>query len=105
MVSDKTGSTITHNDASIDASITEDFPITTKQDAENKIDEESSIAMTAIEGEEKVPTAVEEPYTTFSKARLLQFLFITSLSAMLSPLTGTIYFPSVNQIESVSLFS
>lgn len=44
----------------------------------------------------------EEPYTIFSTSRLIQFLIITSLTGMLSPLTGSIYFPSVNQIEAVS---
>jgi hypothetical protein len=96
MVSDKS-STIRHDDTSINASITESLP---KEGTTNKesLDEEISIAVTAID--EK--STAEEPYTIFSKARLIQFLVITSLTAMLSPLTGSIYFPSVNQIESVS---
>ncbi|KAI7864216.1 major facilitator superfamily domain-containing protein [Mucor mucedo] len=42
----------------------------------------------------------EEPYTVFSKSKLIQLLIITSMTGMLSPLTGSIYFPSVNQIEA-----
>lgn len=45
----------------------------------------------------------EEPYTIFSKARLIQFVVVTSFTGMLSPITGSIYFPSVNQIEAVSI--
>jgi hypothetical protein len=44
----------------------------------------------------------EEPYTIFPTSRLVQFLIITSLTGMISPLTGSIYFPSVNQIEQVN---
>ena len=44
----------------------------------------------------------EEPYTIFSMTRLIQFLIITSLTGMLSPLTGAIYFPATNQIEAVN---
>jgi hypothetical protein len=44
----------------------------------------------------------EEPYTVFSKSRLIHFLIILSLTGMLSPLTGNIYLPSLNQIEAVS---
>lgn len=58
------------------------------------LDEEQSIAAHV--------NKKEEPYTIFSKSRLIQFLIITSLTGMLSPLTGSIYFPSVNQIEAVS---
>lgn len=47
---------------------------------------------------------IEEPYTIFPTSRLIQFLIITSLTGMLSPLTGSIYFPSVNQIEAVSIY-
>lgn len=63
-----------------------------KNDDSITIDEEQAISIN-----EK-----EEPYTILSKSKLIQLLIITSMTGMLSPLTGSIYFPSVNQIEAVN---
>lgn len=47
----------------------------------------------------------EEPYTIFPTSRLIQFLIITALTGMISPLTGSIYFPATNQMEIVTIES
>lgn len=45
----------------------------------------------------------EEPYTVFSQSKLIRFLIVTAFTGMLSPITGIIYLPAVNQIEAVSI--
>lgn len=59
-------------------------------------DNEKNVGFTAKKEE-------DEPYTIFTQKRILFFLIVSSLVGMISPLTGSIYFPSVNQIEKVML--
>lgn len=47
----------------------------------------------------------QEPYTIFSKSLLIRLLIITSFTGMISPLTGSVYFPAVNQIQEVGILS
>jgi hypothetical protein len=61
-------------------------------------DEKRSINIAVAPIEEKP----KEPFTNFSTSRLIQFLVITSRTDMLSPLTGSIYFPATNLIQAVS---
>jgi hypothetical protein len=99
MVSDKSSTikndeenTSIHNSVNVDVNIEG-----TKDDIKGTFtstDEEKSVGLPA-----KIE---EEPYTIFTKRRVIFFLFITSLTGMISPLTGSIYFPSTNQIEKVS---
>ncbi|GAA5799834.1 hypothetical protein HPULCUR_005253 [Helicostylum pulchrum] len=68
-----------------------------KEDISSKEDVSSSKpeSVTVIETVDQ-----EEPYTVFSKNMLIRLLAITSFTGMISPLTGSIYFPAINKIEA-----
>lgn len=75
-----------------------DYPeedISSKEDASSSKLESVTVTDTVVDQ--------EEPYTVFSKNTLIRLLAITSFTGMISPLTGSIYFPAVNKIEAVSM--
>src|SRR5256885_5691376 len=47
----------------------------------------------------------EPPYHVFSHKRKKRIVYIVSLAGLFSPLSSSIYFPALDQIANVSLFS
>ena len=72
-----------------------------KQGADGSDDNAADIEKDSSSTKAETPVVEEEPYSVYPRSKKLMISFIVSYAGLVSPFSGTIYYPALPQISQV----